>query len=133
MLTNSLPGHVPSPSSSTGLLHVAVDDVIPAVRACVTIAGELDFGTTPTLATHLDSVVRSGYQQVDVDMGQVQFCDVTGLHLLITASAQVRDRGGRLTVLGPCPALTLLLDILGPDVGIDFAPLPRPRQHHHIR
>ena len=115
----------PLPVSSSGGLGVEVDDVIPAVHAKIRVAGELDCATASHLAGQLQSLTRRGYKQVDVDMRQVGFCDAAGLNALMISSTQLRSRGGHLTVLGPCPALQLLLTILdsGSELQIETPPL----------
>ena len=119
-------GHSPSLLSVSfpGGLGVEVDDMIPTVHAKITVAGELDCATAPRLAGQLQPLTRRGYQQVDVDMRQVSFCDAAGLSTLMTSSAQLRSGGGHLTVWGPCPALQHLLAIMHSDseIQIDTPP-----------
>ena len=58
-------------------------------------------------------LVESGNGDVDVDMSQVDFCDSTGLCVLITARQRVHDTGRRLRIINPSPAVTRLFELAG--------------------
>jgi anti-sigma B factor antagonist len=55
----------------------------------VTLAGEIDLYTAPRLQTELVAAMRSaGPALVVVDMSGVEFCDSTGMNVLLAAHRQ---------------------------------------------
>lgn len=96
-------------------------------RVRISVGGELDLGTAPVLAAHLQDALERRYAQVDLDLRQLGFCDAAGLNLLMGYNADLRGRGGQLTVNGPCPAVQRLLDILGASVDLRLTATPADR------
>ncbi|MER7583731.1 STAS domain-containing protein [Kitasatospora sp. NPDC097691] len=66
-------------------LAVAVVDEAP-VRI-VTVVGDLDHDTGDQLRAALARPVGDGIERILVDLGDLRFCDSTGLHNLIRAGA----------------------------------------------
>lgn len=91
----------------------------PLAAAGIAVMGELDIAAVPALAAKLSALAQD-YLRIDADLREVEFCDVTGLNLLISTDVQLRARGGYLTLVGPCPALQRLLDTFGPAVTIEL-------------
>ena len=59
----------------------------------VTLAGEIDLYTAPRLQSELGAALRSADPAlVVVDMSGVEFCDSTGMNVLLAAHRQARDR-----------------------------------------
>ena len=84
---------------------------VPPV-ALVRAAGELDLATAPRLQAALDALLDDGYTELGVDLGEVSFCDVAGLNMLLRARAAAVAAGGRLDVHGMCPTLRMMLSVL---------------------
>jgi anti-anti-sigma factor len=91
--------------------------------AWVRAAGEVDLATVPILQAELDALLSTGYCHVDLDLGEVAFCDVVGLNMLLRVHAAVAAVGGRLTLHHPCPTLRTMLRVLRLERA--FEPIPR--------
>lgn len=48
-------------------------------------------------------------------MSQVEFCDSTGLSVLLSAMKRSREKGGDLILVAPNPAVTKILEVTGLD------------------
>jgi anti-anti-sigma factor len=100
-------------------LHVTVERPAGGHRAAVRLRGDLDLATVGTLRHCLDSLVGDGALEVLLDLREVPFCDVPGLNLLLQAHGSLAAVAGRLTVLGPCPSLQVMLSTLGLDAALE--------------
>jgi anti-anti-sigma factor len=65
-------------------------------RTIVSLGGEIDLYTAPRLHGELDNVLASGPAQIVVDMSGVEFCDSTGMNVLLGAYRRAREMGGDL-------------------------------------
>jgi anti-sigma B factor antagonist len=83
----------------------------------VTAAGEIDLYTAPRLHSELSAVIDSAAPaaRVVVDMSGVEFCDSTGMNVLLSCLRQVRERGGELELAAPRPAVMKILQVTGLD------------------
>jgi len=54
-----------------------------------------------------------GQPRVVVDMTGVEFCDSTGMNVLLAALRRVRERGGELVLAAPRPAVRKILQVTG--------------------
>lgn len=105
-----------SPDDQDGGLAIDVDQLLhsgesSAVR--LRVRGEIDLATIQTLQDSIDHLLDTGVKSLDLDLTEVAFCDVTALNLLLSVDAQLRSRGGQLTVHGPCLHLRLMLRAVG--------------------
>jgi anti-sigma B factor antagonist len=80
----------------------------------VSVCGEIDLYTAPVLRGELADAVVSGGKTV-VDLGEVEFCDSTGLGVLLAALKQARGNNGDLELAAPRPAVRRILQITGLD------------------
>ena len=93
-------------------------------------AGEIDLYTAPRLHSELAGVIASAPQGslVVVDMSGVEFCDSTGMNVLLSCLRQARERGGELELAAPRPAVRKILQVTGLDsvftIAADPAVLP---------
>jgi anti-sigma B factor antagonist len=71
-------------------------------RSLIRLRGELDVATAPPLQRRLDALIHRGVRHLVVDLEDLSFCDLAGVRVLLGADRQLRTRGGRLTLLGPC-------------------------------
>jgi anti-anti-sigma factor len=94
-------------------LVVEVREGTDPAGALVRVHGEIDLATVPVLEHRLETLIGQATHHIVLDLSDVPFCDVSALNALLRIQAQLRSHGGRLTVLGPCPALALMLAALG--------------------
>jgi anti-sigma B factor antagonist len=80
----------------------------------VTLAGEIDLYTAPRLQTELVAAMRSADPAlVVVDMSGVEFCDSTGMNVLLAAHRQACARGGDLALAAPRAPVRKILEVTG--------------------
>jgi anti-sigma B factor antagonist len=85
-------------------------------QAIVTVSGEIDLHTAPRLQGELTAVLDGRHPvRVVVDMSGVEFCDSTGIDVLLAAMKRARERGGVLNLAGPRPAVRKILQVTGLD------------------
>jgi anti-sigma B factor antagonist len=71
-------------------------------RVIVAVAGELDVGAAPQVAETIDDLLDVGFKAIVVDLRELSFLDSAGVHALITAENDARQRGSALSVVrGP--------------------------------
>ncbi|MEY9214507.1 anti-sigma B factor antagonist [Thermobifida halotolerans] len=80
----------------------------------VSICGELDLYTAPLLRSGLADAVVPRTRTV-VDMSGVEFCDSTGLSVLLSALKQARRNGGELELAALQSPVRRILQITGLD------------------
>ena len=97
----------------------------------VTICGEIDLYTAPRLHSELGAVLVDGMPtRVVIDMSGVDFCDSTGMNVLLSCLRRVRERGGELEIASPKPAVRKILQVTGLDsvfTLVDDSALNRPK------
>ena len=83
----------------------------------VIATGEIDLYTAPRLQSELAAVIASAAPaaRVIVDMSGVDFCDSTGMNVLLSCLRQARERGGELELAAPRPAVRKILSVTGLD------------------
>jgi anti-sigma B factor antagonist len=82
----------------------------------VTICGEIDLYTAPRLHSELAGVLTEGMPpRVVIDMSGVEFCDSTGMNVLLSCLRRARERGGELEIAAPKPAVRKILHVTGLD------------------
>ena len=88
--------------------------------------GEIDLYTAPRLQSELAAVIDSAApaSRVIVDMSGVEFCDSTGMNVLLSCLRQARERGGELELAAPRPAVQKILRVTGLDSVFTVADFP---------
>ena len=83
----------------------------------VTAAGEIDLYTAPKLQTDLAAIIDEAAPaaRIVIDMSGVEFCDSTGMNVLLSCLRHVRERGGELELAAPRPAIMKILGVTGLD------------------
>jgi anti-sigma B factor antagonist len=83
----------------------------------VIATGEIDLYTAPRLQSELAAVIAGAApaSRVIVDMSGVDFCDSTGMNVLLSCLRQARQRGGELELAAPRPAVRKILAVTGLD------------------
>jgi anti-anti-sigma factor len=112
----------PGAGREPGRLRVVLAPTSAPPAALVRVSGELDLATAPRLRAQLDRLLGDGYRDLDLDLDEVEFCDVAGLNLLLRTHADAVRSGGRLVVHGSCPPLRLMLRVLQPAGAFELAP-----------
>jgi anti-anti-sigma factor len=69
--------------------------------AIVSVSGEMDLVTSPAVRQHVHDAVADGRRNVVLDLGDVQFCDSSGVGVLIAARRLMRSCAGRLRLILP--------------------------------
>ena len=88
--------------------------------------GEIDLYTAPRLQSEVAAVIAGAAQspRVIIDMSGVEFCDSTGMNVLLSCLRQARERGGELELAAPRPAIKKILQVTGLDAVFTVADFP---------
>lgn len=81
-------------------------------RTDIRIDGELDFGSRQ-LRDRLEEALDDSAGGVDLDLGEVAFCDCAGLNLLLDLRRRAMDHGKTVTLRVSCPSVDRLLELTG--------------------
>lgn len=84
-------------------------------HAVVTATGELDLYTAPRLQAALAGLLREQVDRVVVDLSGVEFCDSTGMNVLLAAMKRLKEQGGTFELAAPRPAVKRILQVTGLD------------------
>jgi anti-sigma B factor antagonist len=79
----------------------------------LSVAGEIDLYTAPRLQSELTAALGLSPARLIVDMSGVDFCDSTGINILLAAHRSARERGGELQLAGPGTATRRVLQVTG--------------------
>jgi anti-sigma B factor antagonist len=83
-------------------------------RTVMSLGGEIDLYTAPRLHGELVTVLSGESPvQIVVDMSGVDFCDSTGMNVLLAAHRRAREQGGDLELAAPRPAIRKILQVTG--------------------
>ena len=95
-------------------------------HAIVIATGEIDLYTAPRLQSELAEVIANAAPapRIVVDMSGVEFCDSTGMNILLSCLRQVRERGGELELAAPRPAVMKILQVTALDSVFTIIPAP---------
>ncbi|WP_173434275.1 STAS domain-containing protein [Allosalinactinospora lopnorensis] len=83
--------------------------------AVVTVRGEIDLYTAPQLRSGFVDALEDGARRLIVDMSRVDFCDSTGMSVLLSAMKRSREKGGDLELVAPKSAVMKVLEVTGLD------------------
>ncbi|GIH05766.1 hypothetical protein Rhe02_38330 [Rhizocola hellebori] len=84
-----------------------------AHTASVRIVGELTFESVAEAREQLRALIDAGCRHLVVDIGRLDFCDSTGLGLLLQLRAELIDGAGCLELRGAHGQPRRILDITG--------------------
>ncbi|MEJ8635425.1 MULTISPECIES: STAS domain-containing protein [Streptomyces] len=76
-------------------------------------AGELDHHTADLLRTPLEEALARGRSRLVIDCSELEFCDSTGLNVLLAARLQADAAGGGVHLAGLLPVVARVLEITG--------------------
>lgn len=81
-------------------------------RMRVSVRGELDLGGQ-LLRRDLHAVLRRSGSGIDLDLTALEFCDCSGLNILLNLRRRALSQGRTVTIRGTSPAVERLLDLTG--------------------
>ncbi|MCX3063405.1 STAS domain-containing protein [Streptomyces beihaiensis] len=81
--------------------------------AVVTPVGELDHHTADLLREPLDECVENGLFRLVIDCSRLEFCDSTGLNVLLGARLKAEAEGGGVHLAGMRPVVARVFEITG--------------------
>jgi anti-sigma B factor antagonist len=81
----------------------------------VSLAGELDIGTSDRFEQELDMLLDDGARQLVVDLLGITFLGSVGLGLLTQAAKRTRELGGECIVVSDDPRILRVFEITGLD------------------
>ncbi|HEY3868219.1 MAG TPA: STAS domain-containing protein [Actinocrinis sp.] len=84
-----------------------------AEAVIVTLVGELDFDSAEMLGELINTVFSEHAARVLVDCAGLEFCDSSGLNVLLRARLAARAAGVELALVGVPVALERVLDLTG--------------------
>ncbi|MFJ8310660.1 MULTISPECIES: STAS domain-containing protein [unclassified Streptomyces] len=79
----------------------------------VTPAGELDHHTADLLREPLEAAIAEGRTRLVVDCSHLEFCDSTGLNVLLGARLKAEERGGGVHLVAMQPVVARVFEITG--------------------
>ncbi|CAL9629792.1 ANTAR domain-containing protein [Streptomyces sp. enrichment culture] len=82
-------------------------------RVVVTVRGEMCLDLDDSLQERLLHALADSVSGLDLDLGDVDFCDCTGLNALLRARREALAEGKTITVRAAAPAVERLLDLTG--------------------
>lgn len=101
--------------ASVRLVELKISTASQGGHAVVSVYGEVDLYTAPRLQAELATLVRDGISRLVVDLSGVEFCDSTGMNVLLSAMKRLRENGGSLELAAPRSAVRRILQVTGLD------------------
>jgi anti-sigma B factor antagonist len=90
-------------------------DVSPADNglAVLRVGGELDVHTAPTLSAAVAQAFGSGATSLEIDATGLQFCDSSGIQVLVQAREQALAGGGTIKLTNARGSVEKVLTVTG--------------------
>ncbi|MCX4823576.1 STAS domain-containing protein [Streptomyces sp. NBC_01142] len=98
-------------SANRGRLQVEVRT--EGLSEVVKPAGELDHHTADLLRAPLDEALEQGRVRLVIDCSELEFCDSTGLNVLLGARLKAEAAGGGVHLAGMLPVVARVFEITG--------------------
>ncbi|MFD5521387.1 STAS domain-containing protein [Streptomyces sp. NPDC127066] len=98
-------------SAQSGRLLVEVRE--EGASAVVTPAGELDHHTADLLREPLEGCLEKGYARLIIDCSRLEFCDSTGLNVMLGARLKAEAAGGGVHLAAMQPVVARVFEITG--------------------
>ena len=90
----------------------------------VRVAGELDLHTSPRLRDHVYALIGEPPVRIALDLSEVAFMDSSSLGMLVGCLKRVRERDGRMVVVGVTGSPMKVLSLTGLDRVFDLVSSP---------
>jgi anti-anti-sigma factor len=81
--------------------------------ARIALSGELDLASAPILTEHLTRFEQDGVTVIMLDLQDLTFIDVSGIHAFLQARDRANSNGHRLLLVGAPPSARRLFDLTG--------------------
>jgi anti-sigma B factor antagonist len=91
----------------------AVAEDIGASEALLRLQGELDHDTAPALRAALGRCEDAGSPRILVDFSDLEFCDSTGLNVMLDARARAQARGAAVELVGLGRGVSRVFELTG--------------------
>jgi anti-sigma B factor antagonist len=88
--------------------------------AVLTVSGEIDIATAPSLRERLHSMLADDSQRLVVDLDDVGFLDSTALGVLVGALKRARTEGGEVRIVSTQPRVRKVFEITRLDSAFDL-------------
>ncbi|MGW2784858.1 STAS domain-containing protein [Streptomyces populi] len=98
-------------SAQSGRLLVEVRE--EGTSVVVTPAGELDHHTADLLREPLEGCLEKGHTRLVIDCSRLEFCDSTGLNVLLGARLKAEAAGGAVHLAAMQPVVARVFEITG--------------------
>ncbi|MFF2654723.1 STAS domain-containing protein [Streptomyces sp. NPDC058045] len=98
-------------SAHRGRLQVEVRR--EGATAVVSVVGELDHHTADLLREPLEECLDAGFSRLVVDCSRLEFCDSTGLNVLLGARLKAEAAGGGVHLVAMRPVVARVFEITG--------------------
>lgn len=107
------------------MLHA--DVALSGDRGIVRLAGEIDLGTVDVVHEAVRTCLDARPASVLVDLGEVSFCDCTGIRALLEAKEETLRADARFRACGPLkPLMACLVDYTGAATPLGLPEQPGP-------
>lgn len=100
-------------------------------EVCLRLAGELDLSTAPRLTTAIDGLLADGRVHLLMDLGELTFCDSTGIAAFVRGDNACADAGGWLRLTGATGRVDRVLRMTGLADVLRYEPTADPASHAH--
>ena len=81
--------------------------------AVLTVGGELDVHTAPTWSAAVAEAFEGGATSLEIEASGLQFCDSSGIQVLVQAREQALAAGGAVRVTNPRGPVEKVLAVTG--------------------
>ena len=88
--------------------------------AILTVSGEIDIATAPSLRERLHSLLAEGKRQIVVDLDDVGFLDSTALGVLVGVLKRARSEDGEVRIVCTQPRVRKVFEITRLDSAFDL-------------
>jgi anti-anti-sigma factor len=96
-------------------MDLVLENVASGPWIVVRVEGELDLHTSPQLRDHVLGLIGGSSTRVALDLSEVAFMDSSSLGMLVTCLKRVRERDGRLMLVGLSGSPMKVLSLTGLD------------------
>ncbi|MGH8878762.1 MAG: STAS domain-containing protein [Stackebrandtia sp.] len=86
----------------------------------VQVGGEIDMFTATELREALHDRLAENVTNLAIDVNGVEFCDSTGLGVIIGVLRRLRESGGRLVIMCARPQMLKIFQLTGLDTVLDI-------------
>ncbi|MFF1377513.1 anti-sigma factor antagonist [Streptomyces sp. NPDC058308] len=105
---------VPLPTPPPSVSSATPRDAVPGGgRRTVAVRGDLDLDAAQRIRSELYVALSHAARGIDLDLSDVEFCDCSGLNLLLSLRQQAVKQGKTVAIATTSPAVERLFDLTG--------------------